>query len=101
MLFEKTFSSQKRIEVPLLLEKRKAQESAFLAPDIRILNQKAEVWWFMAANGDCFFMANICSPPYRLYLFRVERGDAKNVSDIVHAVETGELNRPMWNPFSP
>lgn len=98
MLFEKVFSSQKRIQVPLLLEKRKAQESAILAPDIRILNQRAEVWWFMAANGDCFFMANFCSPPYRLYLFRVELGDLLMVSDIIHAVETGKLKSPAWKP---
>lgn len=101
MLFEKTFSSQNRIQVPLLLEKRKAQESAFLAQNIRILNRRAEVWWFMAANGDCFFMANLCAPPYRLYLFRVELGDLLTVADIVRAVETGELKAPMWKPFSP
>lgn len=98
MLFEKILSSQKGIKVPLLLEKRKAQESAILAPDIRILNQRAEVWWFMAANGGCFFMANICSLPYRLYLFRVELGDLLTVSDIIHAVETGKLKNPAWKP---
>ena len=100
MLFEKVFSSQKRIQVPLLLAKRKVQESAILAPDIRILNQRAEVWWFMAANGDCFFMANICSPPYRLYLFRVELGDLLTVSDIIRAVETGQLKNSVWQPPS-
>lgn len=98
MLFEKVFSSQKRIQVPLLLEKRRTQESAFLAQGIRILNQRGEVWWFMAANGDCFFMANTCSPPYRLYLFRVELGDLLTVSDIIHAVETGMLKNPVWKP---
>ena len=96
MLFEKIFSSQKRIDVPALLEKRKAKESALLAHDIRILNRRGEVWWFMAANGDCFFMANFCSPPYRLYLFRVELGDLLTAADIVDAVETGELKNPVW-----
>lgn len=98
MLFEKVFSSQKRIRIPVLLAKRKVQESAILAHDIRILNQRAEVWWVMAANGDCFFMANFCSPPYRLYLFRVELGDLLTVSDIIHAVETGKLKSPVWKP---
>ena len=101
MLFEKTFSSQKRIDVPALLKKREAQESAFLAENIRILNRRGEVWWFMAANGDCFFMANLCTPPYRLYLFRVELGDLLTAADIVHAVETGELKAPIWKPFTP
>ena len=96
MLFEKILSSQKRIDVPALLEKRKAKESALLAHDIRILNRRGEVWWFMAANGDCFFMANFCSPPYRLYLFRVELGDLLTAADIVDAVETGELKNPVW-----
>lgn len=98
MLFEKVFSSQSRIQVPLLLEKRKAQESAFLAENIRILNRRGEVWWFMAANGDYFFMANLCTPPYRLYLFRVELGDFLTVSDIIRAVETGELKHSVWKP---
>ena len=96
MLFEKILSSQKRVDVPALLETRKAQESALLAHDIRILNRRGEVWWFMAANGDCFFLANLWSPPYRLYLFRVELGDLLTAADIVHAVETGELKNPVW-----
>ena len=95
MLFEKVFSSQKRIDVPALLKTRKAQESALLAHDIRILNRRGEVWWFMAANGDCFFLANLWSSPYRLYLFRVELGDLLRAADIVHAVETDIRHRKL------